>query len=58
MLTSFHLALVIINEVYNGPGKQFLALVPTMLFAVIVPQVVGLWHTTAKEITFWENHRA
>jgi len=30
---------VILNEVYRGPGKQYLSLLPTVLFAGLVPQV-------------------
>jgi len=48
---------VLINEVYTGPGKKYLSLLPTVAFAGIVPQVVALWHSTAQQLTEWENHR-
>ena len=46
----------IINEVYDGPGKRYLALLPTILFAGIVPQVLALWQQTAQSLTVAENH--
>lgn len=49
--------LVIIGEVYDGPGKQFISLLPLVGYAGLVPQVVGLWHQVAKQLTDWENHR-
>lgn len=48
---------VIINEVYSGPGKQFISLLPLVGYAGVVPQVVSLWHEIAKQLTDWENHR-
>lgn len=32
----------VVGEVYAGPGKMFLALIPTVLFAGLVPQVTKL----------------
>lgn len=46
----------IINEVYDGPGKRYLSLLPTVLFAGIVPQVLALWQQTAQSLTVAENH--
>lgn len=48
---------VVVNEVYGGPGKSVLSFLPIGLFATVVPQVVGLWHNVAKQLTTWENHR-
>ena len=35
---------VIVNESYDGPGKIYLGLLPTILFAGVVPQIAALWH--------------
>jgi hypothetical protein len=48
---------VLINEVYKGPGKQLLSLVPLVFFAGFIPQVVSLGYKTANDLTQWENHR-
>lgn len=32
-------------------------MLPLVGYAGIVPQVVGLWHQIAKQLTDWENHR-
>ncbi|KAM0790940.1 hypothetical protein ACM66B_004245 [Microbotryomycetes sp. NB124-2] len=46
----------IVGEVYDGPGKRYLTLVPTVLFVGVVPRVTGLWQATASRLTEWENH--
>jgi len=48
---------VLINEVYDGKGKTFLSLLPTMGFAGVVPQVVALGHQAAIKLTEYENHK-
>lgn len=47
---------LVIAEVYTGPFKKGLALLPTVLFAASVPQLVGLWQSTAVKLSDWENH--
>jgi hypothetical protein len=39
LITVIYTTEVMINEVYDGPGKRYLSLLPTILFAGIVPQV-------------------
>ncbi|KAI5477477.1 Calcium-activated chloride channel family protein [Pseudohyphozyma bogoriensis] len=46
----------IVGEVYDGPGKRYLTLIPTVLFAGVVPQIIALWSATATKLTDWENH--
>ncbi|GAA6022675.1 hypothetical protein JCM10207_008577 [Rhodosporidiobolus poonsookiae] len=46
----------LLGEVYDGPGKKFLTLIPTVLFVSLVPQVAGLWHWVATQLTNYENH--
>ncbi|WAQ84023.1 hypothetical protein PtA15_4A474 [Puccinia triticina] len=47
---------LVVAEVYTGPFKKALALLPTVLFAASVPQLVGLWQSTAVKLSNWENH--
>lgn len=47
---------LVVAEVYTGPFKKALALLPTVLFAALVPQLVGLWQSTAIKLSNWENH--
>lgn len=42
LITAIYTTEVMINEVYDGPGKRYLSLLPTILFAGIVPQVRSL----------------
>jgi anoctamin-10 len=39
LITSIFFTEVMINEVYSGKGKQYLSLLPTVLFAGLVPRV-------------------
>lgn len=32
------------------------SLLPTVLFAGVVPQIISLWRMTASHLTAWENH--
>ncbi len=43
-------------HLYDGPGKQILALVPTMVFVGVVPTIVGYYHDLTLKMTEWENH--
>ncbi|KAH9818115.1 calcium-activated chloride channel-domain-containing protein [Melampsora americana] len=47
---------LIVGEVYNGPFKKVLSLLPTVLFAACVPQLVSLWKSVAIRLVTWENH--
>jgi anoctamin-10 len=42
VITSVYSIDTVVGEVYAGPGKMFLALIPTVLFAGLVPQVTKL----------------
>ncbi|KAH9810692.1 calcium-activated chloride channel-domain-containing protein [Melampsora americana] len=47
---------LIVGEVYNGPFKKVLSLLPTVCFAACVPQLVSLWKSVAIRLVTWENH--
>lgn len=41
---------VVVNESYDGPGKMYLGLLPTILFAGVVPQIAALWHKASSHL--------
>ncbi|KGQ09297.1 hypothetical protein BBAD15_g5371 [Beauveria bassiana D1-5] len=47
---------IFINEVYNGPGKQYLTFVPTVILVVCTPIISTLLMTAAKALTDRENY--
>lgn len=56
ILTLNFLAEVITAEVYDGPGKNLVPFVPTMLYSTSIPLIMMAWTATAKLLTKWENH--
>jgi hypothetical protein len=55
-MTTMFVTEVFVSKLYNGPGKQVVPFVPTALFVVCVPQIMGAWQATAAALTSWENH--
>ncbi|KAI5463473.1 calcium-activated chloride channel-domain-containing protein [Mariannaea sp. PMI_226] len=47
---------VFINEVYNGPGKQYLGFLPTILLVVGTPTISALLMNFAEMLTNMENY--
>lgn len=56
ILTLNFLAEVITAEVYDGPGKNLVPFVPTVLYSTCIPLIMMTWTITAKMLTKWENH--
>ncbi|WFD20148.1 hypothetical protein MCAP1_002392 [Malassezia caprae] len=56
ILTLNFLAEVITAEIYDGPGKAFVPLIPTVLYSTCIPLIMMTWNVTAKLLTKWENH--
>ncbi|KAL2145037.1 hypothetical protein VTI28DRAFT_8137 [Corynascus sepedonium] len=48
---------IFINEVYNGPFKQYLAFLPTVLLTVFNPTLTALLTRLAEKLTEIENYR-
>lgn len=46
VITAIFTVEVLINEVYEGTGQRFLSLLPTILFAGLVPQVCSCISTS------------
>ncbi|SCV70174.1 BQ2448_1568 [Microbotryum intermedium] len=56
LISTIYVTETLFGEVYEGPAKRYLALVPTVMFAGLVPQFIALWGTTAQRLTKFENH--
>ncbi|KAH6631730.1 calcium-activated chloride channel-domain-containing protein [Chaetomium tenue] len=48
---------IFINEVYNGPFKQYLAFLPTILLTILNPTLTTLLTRLAQNLTEFENYR-
>ncbi|KAK4145912.1 calcium-activated chloride channel-domain-containing protein [Dichotomopilus funicola] len=48
---------IFINEVYNGPFKQYLAFLPTILLTILNPTLTTLLTNLAQKLTDIENYR-
>ncbi|KAH7160867.1 calcium-activated chloride channel-domain-containing protein [Dactylonectria macrodidyma] len=47
---------VFINEVYNGPGKQYLGFLPTIFLVIGTPTISTLLMSAAEKLTAMENY--
>jgi len=47
---------VVVDEVYDGPAKSFVTLIPTILFSTCIPLIQSAWRMTAQMMTNFENH--
>ncbi|KAJ9120048.1 hypothetical protein QFC22_002945 [Naganishia vaughanmartiniae] len=56
MLTGIFIFEAFFAHLYDGPGKQLLSLIPTLLFVGVVPNIVAILHKLGKILTLWENH--
>ncbi|KAK8844765.1 hypothetical protein IAR55_006615 [Kwoniella newhampshirensis] len=45
-----------VGQVYDGVGKEVVPLIPTALFAIVVPQIVALYHRLSTAMVAWEDH--
>lgn len=57
LLQSFALTVeIFITQVYHGPLKSVLKLIPTIVLAAVVPTVVAIYRIIVFKIIAWENH--
>ncbi|KAI5294485.1 hypothetical protein KEM52_003905 [Ascosphaera acerosa] len=47
---------ILLSEVYDGPLKQYLSLVPTILVSALVPTLSGILTAFAKKLNDFENY--
>ncbi|EMD39002.1 hypothetical protein CERSUDRAFT_81791 [Gelatoporia subvermispora B] len=45
-----------VTQLYTGPGHRFISFSPTILFVLLVPRLMKLYHAYALALTRWENH--
>ncbi|CEH13517.1 Protein required for meiotic chromosome segregation [Ceraceosorus bombacis] len=58
VLTTMFAVEVFATKLYDGVGAALVPQLPTALFVVAVPQIMGAWQATASALTSWENHRS
>ncbi|KAH9921713.1 DUF590-domain-containing protein [Epithele typhae] len=56
ILTGIFIFEAFVTHLYNGPGHQLIGVSPTIIFAALVPQILGVYHSYAVSLTNWENH--
>lgn len=56
LLTGIFIVEAFLTKLYDGFGKQAIALVPTLFFAGIVPMIIGFYHTLSVKLVEFENH--
>ncbi|RCK64020.1 hypothetical protein Cantr_10364 [Candida viswanathii] len=60
VLVSYQLACfcieIFLTDIYNGPGKSLLTLLPTVMITVFVPILTIVYNAVTKVVINWENH--
>ncbi|CED84280.1 Protein required for meiotic chromosome segregation [Phaffia rhodozyma] len=56
VLTALFIFEAFIASLYNGPFKQYIGMVPTILFSLIVPRILAVYRTIAEKLTLWEDY--
>lgn len=56
VLTGIFVFEAFVTQLYKGPGAKFLGFAPTILFMLLVPRVMAIYHSYAVRFTDWENH--
>ncbi|KAG8860323.1 hypothetical protein FRB96_003972 [Tulasnella sp. 330] len=56
VLTLIFIVEAFVTQLYTGPGVQYVGLVPTGMFMLLVPRLVGYYQSFATWMTNWENH--
>lgn len=47
---------IFLSEIYDGPGKMFLTLLPTVLITVFVPILTAVYNVVVDKFLTWETH--
>jgi hypothetical protein len=48
---------IFLTQVYDGPGKQYLGFLPTILLAAITPQLLAVYTYYVVRLNKWEDYR-
>ncbi|RLV92661.1 Uncharacterized protein JA1_003006 [Spathaspora sp. JA1] len=47
---------IFLTDIYDGPGKSLLTLLPTILISVFVPILTLVYNFVVDKVIIWENH--
>ncbi|CUM63990.1 uncharacterized protein PRCAT00001578001 [Priceomyces carsonii] len=47
---------IFLTEIYDGPGKMFLSLIPTILISAFVPALTIVYNIVTDKVISWEHH--
>ncbi|KAJ7811213.1 calcium-activated chloride channel-domain-containing protein [Mycena olivaceomarginata] len=56
ILTGIFVFEAFVTQLYTGPGHQYIAFSPTVLFVILVPRLLAVYQAIATRLTAWENH--
>ncbi|KAG8732544.1 hypothetical protein FRC11_012745 [Ceratobasidium sp. 423] len=56
LLTAIFLFEAFVTQLYNGPGKNYIGFIPTIIFVTVIPRIMGIYNQKAGSLTNWENH--
>ncbi|KAL1408823.1 hypothetical protein Q8F55_005637 [Vanrija albida] len=56
VLTCIFMLEAFVGHLWHGAGKAIVPLIPTALFSIVVPQVVGLFNGLSRKLVHWEDH--
>ncbi|KAL0955278.1 hypothetical protein HGRIS_004168 [Hohenbuehelia grisea] len=58
LLTGIFVFEAFVTHLYTGPGEKLISFAPTLLFILLVPRFLAVYHRFATSLTTWENHTA
>jgi anoctamin-10 len=47
---------IFLSEIYNGPGKILLTLLPTIMITIFIPILSIIYNIVVDKVIHWENH--
>ncbi|CAE6440816.1 unnamed protein product [Rhizoctonia solani] len=56
LLTTIFLFEAFVTQLYDGPGKNYIGFIPTIIFVTVIPRIMGVYNQSAGRLTNWENH--
>ncbi|KAH7335582.1 calcium-activated chloride channel-domain-containing protein [Rhizoctonia solani] len=56
LLTTIFLFEAFVTQLYDGPGKNYIGFIPTIIFVTVIPRIMGIYNQSAGGLTHWENH--
>uniref|UniRef100_A0A0W0GAX1 Putative IST2-Plasma membrane protein n=1 Tax=Moniliophthora roreri TaxID=221103 RepID=A0A0W0GAX1_MONRR len=56
VMTAMFIWEAFVTELYTGPGQKLASFAPTIVFIILVPRIVSIFHICATWFTDWEGH--